>query len=165
MVGGGRIHLLLQHPLVNGGDRPLGATVDPGVQLSGSAERVLGDRTAGVPRDSLHPVGDLLGGPRVALPSLGRTVCVVNRHPHDRDGVVNAGHRRHPWQATAGPDDHLAVQLLAQDPVRGANVVGILGGDGRGLQPKTRLAHRGRRIDHHLIRGCAAIVEGEVEAL
>ena len=58
---------------------------------------------------------------------------------------MDARDRRHAGDPAAGADDHLAVDVLAQDPVGRADVVGALGRDRRGLQPVARLGHRDRR--------------------
>ena len=62
----------------------------------------------------------------------------------------------------AGADDHLAVDLLAQDPVRGADVVLALGRDRRGLQPEAGLAHRPRGLVDDLVARLAPLLEREV---
>ncbi len=113
----------------------------------------------------LGAVGDLVGGAGVALAPLLGAVGVLDRHPHDRDRVVDAGDRRHARDAAAGADDHLAVDLLAEDAVRRADVVGALGRDRRGLDAEAGRAHRdGGLVDDGVVRR-PAVLEREVEVL
>ena len=65
----------------------------------------------------------------------------------------------------AGADDHLAVDLLAQDAVRRADVVVALGRDRRGLDPEAGLAHRGGGLGDDAVVGLAPVLEREVVAL
>ena len=88
---------------------------------------------AGGARDLLRQVGDLVVA--LALAPLLGAVGVVDGHADDRDRVIDAGDRPDDARdAPPGADDHLAVDLLAQDAVGGADVVLALGRDGRGLQ-------------------------------
>ena len=66
--------------------------------------------------------------------------------------------------APAGADDHLAADLLAQDPVRRADVVARLRRDRRRLQPEAVLADRGRGLVHDGVAGLPPVGEREVEA-
>ena len=77
---------------------------------------------------------------------------------------MDAAERHDPRNAPAGPHDHLAADLLAQDPVRRADVARRLGRDGRRLQPEPVLADRAGRLVHDLVVGGAAVLEREVEA-
>ena len=76
---------------------------------------------------------------------------------------MHAGHRPdHARDAPAGADDHLAVDLLAQDPVGRADVVLALGRDGRGLEPEPGLAHGLGGLGDDGVVGLAAVLEREV---
>ena len=79
---------------------------------------------------------------------------------------MDARHRRDARDAPAGADDHLAVDLLAQDAVGAADVVGALGRDRGRLEAEARLAHRLRppRSTTSLL-GLAAVLEREVVVL
>ena len=70
----------------------------------------------------------------------------------------------HARDAPSGPDDHTAADLLAQDPVRRADVVASFGRDRRRLQSEPVLADRARRLVHDLVGGGAAVGQREVEA-
>ena len=60
MALGGGVHLLLEHPLVDGRDRPLRAAVDARAGALGGAERELGHGAADVARDPLGAQRDLV---------------------------------------------------------------------------------------------------------
>jgi hypothetical protein len=95
-----------------------------------------------------------------------RAVRVADGHAHDADRVGDAAERwGHARDAPAGPDDDLAVDPLAQQPVGRADVVLALGRDGRGLDAETRSAHRPRGLVDHAVVGLAAMLERQVEAL
>ncbi len=162
MAGGGGVHLLLQHPLVHRADGPFRPAVDPAPDLLRGAEGVLGDRAAVRAPDLLRAQGDLVFPVRLA--PLLRPVGVADRHPADGDRVVDAGDRRHSGQPPAGADDHLAVDLLAQDPVRAAHVLGALGGDRRRLQAEPRLRERPRGLVHDAVLRGPPVLQREVEA-
>ena len=57
VAGGGGVHLLFQHPLVDGRHRPLRSPVDARIQLHGGAERVLRHGSAHRAVDALGPPG------------------------------------------------------------------------------------------------------------
>ena len=78
-------------------------------------------------------------------------VRVADRHPHDRDRVVHAGDRRDSGDASAGADDHLAVDLPAQHRVGAADVVGTLRRDRRRLDAVAGLDHRACCRQHDLV--------------
>ena len=159
----GGVHLLLEHALVGRADGVLRAAEDGGVAALGQPERVLGDRPADPALDPLGAEGRL--GLAFALAPLLRPVGVADRHPHHRDRRVHAGERHDARDPAARADDHLAVDLLAQDPVGRADVVPTLGSDRRALQAEAVLAdRRGRLRDHGVLRR-AAVLEREVEAL
>ena len=162
MARGGRVHLLLQHPLVDRADGVLRAAEDLRAHPLGLAEGELGDRAADPPLDPLGAEGDLVVA--LALAPLLRAVRVADRHPHDRDRRVDAAERDDAGDAAPGAHDHLAADLLAQDPVRRADVVAALGRDRRRLEPEPVLADRTRRLVHDLVLGRAAVLEREVEA-
>ena len=73
--------------------------------------------------------------------------------------------RIHAGDPPAGADDHPAVDRLAQDLVRAADVVGALGRDRGGLDAVAGLAHRARGRQHDLVPGPAAILQREVVVL
>ncbi len=162
----GRVQLLLEHPLIDGRDRPLRPAVDARARALGGAERELRDGAADAARDPLRAQRDLVDRPRGALAPLLGAVGVADRHAHDRDRIVHAGHR--PDRARdppAGAHDHLAVDRLAQDPVGGADVVGALGRDRGGLEPEAGSAHRRGRLGHAFVGGCAPALERQVVVL
>ena len=77
---------------------------------------------------------------------------------------MHAAERHHAWNPAAGTHDDLAADLLAQDPVRRAHVIGSFGRHGGRLEPEAVLADRSRGlVDDAVPRGPAAL-EGEVEA-
>src|SRR5438045_3557176 len=127
MTLGGRVELLLEHSLVHGRHRPLGSAIHAPVDLGGGAEAVLGHRAAHTTRDPLGAKGDLvLAG---LLAPLFGAVRVAHRHADDRNRIVHPGYWRHARNPAAGANDHLAVDLLAQDAVGAAHVVASLGRD------------------------------------
>jgi hypothetical protein len=161
----GGVHLLLEHPLVDGRDGPLGAAVDLAVHPLGRAEGVLGDRPAGAARDLLGAVGDLARRALVALTPLLRAVGVLDGHADHRDRQVDARHRRDPRDAPARADDDLAVDALAHDAVGRADVVLALRRDRRRLDAQARLAHRRGGVVHDLVCGLAPLLERQVVAV
>ena len=140
------VHLLLEHPLVGRADRVLRPAEDLGAHPLGLAERELGDGAADPPLDPLGAEGHLVLA--LALAPFLRAVGVADGHPHDRDRRVDAAERHDPGNPPAGTDDHLAADLLAQDPVRRADVVAALRRDRRRLQPQPVLADRARGLVH-----------------
>ena len=79
--------------------------------------------------------------------------------------MVDAAEGGDARDAPPGSHDHLAVDPLADQPVRAADVVRALGGDGRRLDPQAGLDHRGRGLLADAVPGGAAILEGKIEAL
>ena len=157
----GGVELFLEHPLVDGADRELGAAEDFCLDPPGVAKGVVGDDPAGPAADLLRPEGPFLEV--VPLAPLPGAVGVVDRHPDHGDRRVDAGNRPHAGDAAAGAHDHPAVDLLAQDRVGAADVAGTLGGDGRGLDAKPELAERGRGVEHALVTGLPPLLQREVE--
>ena len=102
----------------------------------GLAERELGDRMADAPLDALGAERDLVVA--LALPPLRGAVRVADRHPHDRDRRVDAADRDDARDPAAGAHDHLAADLLAEDPVRRADVAAALRRDGRAPSGRAR---------------------------
>ncbi len=133
VLGGGGVHLLLEHSLVDRADGPLRPAVDGAAHLARLAERVLRHRVTGRTGDLLGTEGLLFACALRAFPPLLCAVGVVDRHPDDRDRVVRPADRRDAGDAAAGADDDLAVDLLAEEAVRGADVVLALRRDRRGL--------------------------------
>ena len=78
---------------------------------------------------------------------------------------MHAGDRRHAREAPAGPDDHLAVDLLAQDAVGRPDVARALGRDRGCLQSQARHEHRLGGLGHDLVAGRPSMAKREVEAL
>src|SRR5207249_5124103 len=60
---------------------------------------------------------------------------------------------------------HLAVDLLAQDAIRAAHVVGALGRDRRRLDRQARLADSRRGSAHDLVLRAAPVLQRQVVAL
>ena len=128
----------------------------------GLTERELGDGAADAAFDALGAEGDLVVS--LALAPLLRAVRVADRHAHDRDRRVDAGHGNDARDATPRAHDHLAADLLPQDPVRRADVVAPFGGHRGALQAEPVLADRGRSfVDDPVLRR-PAVFEGQVEA-
>ena len=117
----GRVHLLLEHALVRRADGVLGSPEDLRADERGLSERKLRHRTADPALDPLGAERDLVV--TLAFAPLLRPVSVADRHPHDRDRRVNAAERHNAGNASPGADDHLAADLLAEDPVRRADVL------------------------------------------
>src|SRR5207244_2927537 len=102
------------------------------------------DRAADAPLDPLGAERDLVVP--LALAPLLRPVRVADRHAHDGDRGMDAAERDHAWNAAPCAHDHAAADLLAQDPVRRADVVPALRRDRRRLQAEATLADRARRL-------------------
>ena len=115
------VHLLLEHPLVDRADGVLRPAEDLRAHPLGLPERELRDRVADAPLDALRAERDLVVA--LALAPLLGAVRVADRHAHDRDRRVHAAERDDAGNAAARAHDHLAADLLAQDPVRRADVV------------------------------------------
>ena len=169
MALGGGVHLLLEHPLVDRADRVLRPPEDLGPSPLGELEGELGDSAADPALDPLCPEGRFVHP--FSLPPLLRAVGVADGHADDRDRRVHAAVRNDPRDSPARADDHATADLLAENPVRRADVVGPFRRDRRRLQPEPVLADRGRRLMHHLVLRRPARferevvpVEGEVEA-
>jgi len=114
------------------------------------------------PCDALRSQRDLVLA--AALAPLLRAVRVPDRHSHDRDGRVHTPERDDARNSSTRSHDHLAADLLAQDPIRRADVAGALRRHGRGLQSEAVVADRGRGlVDDAVGRGAAAL-ERQVEA-
>ena len=156
------VHLLLQHSLVRRADRVLRPAEHLRAGARGLPERELGDGVADAPLDALGAERDLVVA--LALAPLGRAVRVADRHAHDRDRREDAADRHDARDPAARADDHLAADLLAEDPVRRADVVAALGRDRRRLEAEPVLADRRGRLVHDLVLRRAAAVEREVEA-
>src|SRR4051812_22432050 len=112
----GGVHLLLKHPLVRRRDRVLRTAEDLRSRALGLAERELRNRAANGALDPLRSKSDI--GVALALTPLLGAVGVTDGHSHDRDRRVHAAERYDAGDAPPRADDHLAADLLAQDPVR-----------------------------------------------
>ena len=64
----------------------------------------------------------------------------------------------------AGPNDHGAIDALADDPVRTAHVLGALGGDRCRLERRARLRQRPRGLVDDAVLGRPPALQREVEA-
>jgi hypothetical protein len=159
---GGLVHLLLQHPLVGRAHRVLRAAEDLGADLLRVSERELRHRTADPPLDAFRAERDLVVA--VAFAPFRRAVRVADRHAHDRDRSVHAAQRDHAGDAAAGADDDAAADLLAEDAVRGADVVASLGRDRRRLQAEAVLADRARGVVDDGVLRVPAGLQREIEA-
>src|SRR5439155_19150107 len=111
-------------------DRELGPTEDLRARPLRLAKRELRHGAADAALDPLGPECDLVGA--LALAPLLSAVGVADRHPNDRDRRVHAAERNDAGNPPAGADDHLASDLLAQDPVRRADIAARLRRHGRG---------------------------------
>ena len=139
----------------------LGPAEDLRADERGLSERKLRDRTADAALDPLRAERDLVV--TLAFAPLLRPVSVADRHPHDRDRRVNAAERRNAGNASPGADDHLAADLLAENPVRRADVVSALRSDRRRLQAEPVLDDRVGRVMHDPVLGLPPGLEREVE--
>ena len=128
----------------------------------GLAESELGDGAADAPLDPFGSERDLVVA--VAFPPLLRAVGVADGHPDDGDGGVDAADRKDSRDPPAGANDHLAADLLAQDPVRRADVAAALRRDCRRLEAETVRRDRLRGLVDDLIPRLATMLEREVEA-
>ena len=113
---GRRVHLLLQHPLVDGADGVLRPAEDLRPRAFREPEGELRDRRAHPSLDALRAERRFVGS--FALAPLLGAVRVADSHADDGDRRVHAADRSHARDAAAGADDHLSVDLLAEDPVR-----------------------------------------------
>ena len=77
---------------------------------------------------------------------------------------MHASHGEDAGNAPAGPHDHLAADLLAEDPVRGPDVVAALGRDRRSLEAEAVGGDRARCLVHDAVGGRAPAGERQVEA-
>src|SRR5581483_1003177 len=102
------------------------------------------DRSSDAPLDALGAERDLVVA--LALAPLLGPVCVAYGHAHDRDRGEHPAERDDAGDPAPGAHDHLAADLLAEDPVRRADVTAPLGRHGRRLQPEAVLADRGGRF-------------------
>ncbi len=128
----------------------------------GLSERELGDRVTDPSLDALRAQRDLVVAR--ALAPLRRAVRVAHGHPHDGDRRVHASERHDAGNATARSHDHLAADLLAENPVRRADVAGPLRRHGGGLQAETVFANRLRCLVDDAVLRSAPSREREVEA-
>ena len=156
------VHFLLQHALVDRADRVLRPAEHLGAHALGQLEAELGDRAAD---RTLDPLG---AERRLAVPfalaPLFRPVGVPNSHPNNRDRRMDSAEGSDAGNPPAGADDHAAADLLPEDPVRRADIVGSLGRDRRRLQAESRLPERRGRLENDLVLRCSARLEREIEA-
>ena len=156
------VHLLLEHPFVGRADRVLGAPEHLGAGALGLPECELGHRAADAALDSLGAEGDLVLS--FALAPLLRAVGIADRHAHDGDRRVHVTDGHDSGDTAPGPHDHLAADLLPQDPVRRADVVPAFGRDRGALQAKPVLANRDSRLVDDAVLRRPAVFQREVEA-
>ncbi len=161
MARRGRVHLLLEHALVDGAHRVLRAAEHLRAGSLGLTERELRDGAADPTLDALGAKGDL--GVAGALAPLLRAVRVADGHAHDGDRRVDAADGEDTRDPSPGADDHLAADVLAEDPVRRPDIVTTLRGHRRGLESEPVRRDRARRLVHDLVRRLASLPEREVE--
>src|SRR5918997_502760 len=159
----GAVHLLLEHPLVDGGDGVLGATEDLGPHLARLDKGELRYASAYPARDLLCPVGDLVE--TLALAPLLGPVGVVDGHPYDGDGRMDAGHGVDAGDATSRAHDHGPVYALPEYRVGRADVPGRLRRHRRGLYAEAARFHRRRRLVYHPVVRSLAVLERQVVPL
>jgi hypothetical protein len=162
MPRGGRVHLLLQHSLVDRADRVLGTPEHAGAGFLGQSEREFGYRTADSPLDALGSERRLVLA--LAFAPFLRAVCIADCHSDDRDRGVDASEGRDTGNAAPGSDDDAPADLLAKDSVRRADVALLLRGDRRRLQAEAVLADGRRGVVHDLVLRLSALLQREVEA-
>ena len=124
-------------------------------------ERELGDGAADAPLDALGPERDLVIA--VALPPFAGAVGVTHRHPDDGDRSVDAADRGHPGNPPAGAYDHVPADLLPEDAIWAADVVGSLRRDRRRLEAEARLDDGARGLVDDLILRPASRLQRQVE--
>src|SRR5258708_28708001 len=161
MTRRGSVERLFEPALVHGADGELGAAEPLRLDALGVVDGVLGADAAGPAADLSGPVRPLVR--LMALAPLLGAIGVVGRHPDHRDRGVDAGQRPDAWDAAPGPHDQAAVDVLAQDGVRAADVAASFWRDGRRLDPEPELAQRLGGGEHDLVAGPAALLEREVE--
>src|SRR4051794_41395636 len=144
MALGREVHLLLQHALVDGADRPLRSAIDLAIQALGLAKRVLRNRAAVGATNRLGAMSQLVAV--VGLAGLLGPVRVTDRQPDDGDRVVHARDRVDARDTPAGTDDDGPADPLADDPVGASDVAGALRRDRRRLQAEAGLPHRRRGL-------------------
>ena len=163
MPRGGRVHLLLQHPLVGRADRVLRPAEDLRAGALRLAERELGDGAADRAARSARCGTRPRRRPRPrATPSRRRR----RRRPCARSRSARGRRRRARRRGSAGP-----VRTITWPPissrriaVRRADVAARLGRDRRRLQPEPVLADRRRRLVDDAVLRRAPRLEREVEA-
>ena len=161
MALGGRVHLLLQHPLEHRRHRPLRPAEDRGGVERRLAERVLGDLRADPTRDALRSHRPLVpAGERLAV--LLGAVGLADGHANDPDRVVDAAERDHARQPAAAAHDHRGADPLAQDQVRAAELRQRVG---CGLEAVARLADPCGRVPDDSVRRSPPGGQRAVEAL
>src|SRR5579875_350550 len=159
------VKLLLEHALVYRRDGPLRAAVDLAAERASAAERMLGNRPTDATRDPLGALSALLRISLRTLAPFAGSIGITHRHPHDRDREVSAGERRDARDVTAGADDHRAAYLLAQNPVRRANVLSALRRDRRRLERQAGCSYRRCGLVHDRIARAPPALQREVKAL
>src|SRR5207244_552614 len=85
------------------------------------------------------------------------------RHPDYGDRCMDTGQRPDAGNPAAGADDDAAVDLLAEDRVRAADVARAFGRDGGRLDAVAKLAERLGGVEHTLVARLAPLHEGEIE--
>jgi hypothetical protein len=76
---------------------------------------------------------------------------------------VHAAERNHSWNATAGPDDDAAADLLAEDAVGRPDVFAPFRRDRRRLQAEPVLADRPRSLVHDRVLAVSSGLQREIE--
>ena len=162
MAHRGRVHLLLEHALVDRADRVFRPSEHLRAHRFRLPERELRNRMADASLDPFGAKCDLvLAG---AFTPFLRPVRVSDRHAHDGDGGMDAAQRHDPRNAPTGADDDAAADLLPQDPVGRSHVVLSLRRHRRSLEPEAVVANGLRGVVDDAVGGLPALFEREVEA-
>src|ERR687894_467236 len=161
-VLGGAVHLLLEHPLVDGGDGVLGTAEDLGPHLARLDKGELRYAAAYPARDLLGPEGDLVEP--LALAPLLRPVSVIDGHTDHRDGGVHAARRVDTRDAPPRAHDNGPIYPRSQDRIGRAHVARFLRRNGRCLDAESSLFHRRSSLVHDLIVRGPSVLQRQVIA-
>src|SRR5215204_1246523 len=156
------VHLLLEHPLVDGGDGVLGAAEDLGPHLARLDKGKLRYTAAYPARDLLGPVGDLVQP--LALAPLLRPVSVIDGHTDHRDRGVYTARRIDTRNTPPRTHDNGPVYPRSQDRIGRAHIARFLRRNGRCLDTESSLFHRRSRLVHDLIVRGPSVLQRQVVA-
>src|SRR5215204_3982324 len=158
----GAVHLLLEHPLVDGRDGVLGAAEDLGPHLARLDKGELRYAAAYPARDLLGPEGDLVKP--LALAPLLRPVGVVDGHTDHRDRGMHAARGVDTGNAPSRAHDNGPVYARSQDRIGRAHVARFLRRNGRRLDAQSSLFHLRSSLVHDLIVCGPSILQRQVVA-